>query len=136
MASLASEARRRKVSIYCPVPVESLQKIATQEGISVLSDFCLKYRRASMTNTQFCIAVVLPFVTIVITWVGTTMANRHSISDLRSEMTHSLDTLRQDMNRRFDSLESKLDRLDTEVRKDHEMRITKLEERILLRPMR
>ncbi|HTD53843.1 MAG TPA: hypothetical protein VK670_00570 [Silvibacterium sp.] len=89
-----------------------------------------------MTNTQFCIAVVLPFVTIVITWVGTTMANRHSISDLRSEMTHSLDTLRQDMNRRFDSLESKLDRLDTEVRKDHEMRITKLEERILLRPMR
>jgi hypothetical protein len=59
-----------------------------------------------------------------------------AINDLRAEVTHTVDVLRQDMNRRFDALDSKLDRLDTEARKDHEQRITKLEERVLFRPMR
>jgi hypothetical protein len=44
--------------------------------------------------------------------------------------------LRDEMNNRFSAPESKLDRLDTEVRKDHENRIARLEERVFMRPAR
>jgi len=101
-----------------------------------------------MNNTQFHIALALPFVTILIVWIGTTVANRAAIADLRADMNNAnqnlradhqnlrtelrsiIDDLRAEITRRFDAFEAKLDRLDTEVRKDHEHRISVLEDRV------
>ena len=97
-----------------------------------------------MNNTQFYIALALPFVTILIVWIGTTVANRGAIADLRSDMNNANQNLRTELRaviadlraeiiRRFDAFEAKLDRLDTEVRKDHEHRISVLEDRVFAR---
>jgi hypothetical protein len=100
-----------------------------------------------MTNTQFYFAIGVPFFTVLLVWIGSTIANRSAIGDLRSEMRGGVDGLRSEMwagfdgiNRRLDGLESRFDRLDarfdrmdTEIRKDHEHRITMLEERVFTR---
>ena len=89
-----------------------------------------------MSNTQFYFAIGVPFFTVLLVWIGGTVANRSAINDLRSEMrtgfngvNHRLDGLES----RFDRLEARFDRMDTEIRKDHEHRITMLEERVFSR---
>jgi len=102
-----------------------------------------------MTNTQLYLAIGLPCFSILIVWLGTTLSNRHamkglskSIDDLgtslRSEMTALATSLRSEMKSGFDAVNQRLDRLETivdriegEIRIDHERRITVLEERVL-----
>ena len=111
-----------------------------------------------MSNTQFYFAIGVPFFTVLLVWIGGTVANRSAINDLRSEMRTGFDGFRSEMrggidglrsemkagfddvNRRldgvesrFDRLEARFDRMDTEIRKDHEHRITMLEERVFSR---
>jgi peptidoglycan hydrolase CwlO-like protein len=102
-----------------------------------------------LTNAQFYIAIGVPTFTVLVTWLGTTISNRSALSDFRAEMYRAIDgvagetkgfrneikDLRAEMTRRFDVLEAKIDKLD-DARINHEQRITKLEERILLRPAR
>jgi hypothetical protein len=101
-----------------------------------------------MSNIQFYFAIGVPFFTILLVWIGGTIANRSAIGDLRaenrsavgdlrSEMRSAVDDLRSEMkagfdgiNRRLDSLDTRFDRMDNEIRKDHEHRITMLEERV------
>ncbi len=102
-----------------------------------------------MTNPQLYLAVGLPCFSILIVWLGTTLSNRHamkglskSIDDLgislRSEMAALATSLRSEMKSGFDAVNQRLDRLETvvnridgEIRIDHERRIVRLEERIL-----
>ncbi len=111
-----------------------------------------------MTNTQFYFAIGVPFFTILVVWIGGTIANRGAIGDLSSSTRAAIDDLRSEtrggindlrsglragfdsVNRRLDGLESRFDRLearfdrmDTEIRKDHEHRITMLEDRVFTR---
>ena len=112
-----------------------------------------------MTNTQLYLAIGLPCFSILIVWLGTTLSNRQamksvskSIDDLgtslrseiavqgaslRSEMSTLATSLRSDMKSGFDAVNQRLDRLETivdriegEIRIDHEKRITVLEERV------
>ena len=79
-----------------------------------------------MSNTQFYFAIGVPFFTILLVWIGGTIANRSAINDLRSEMKGGFEAV----NRRLDGMEARFDRMDNEIRKDHEHRITMLEERV------
>jgi hypothetical protein len=86
-----------------------------------------------MTNVQFYFAIGVPFFTILVVWLGTALLNRsafHSlnlrIDDLRSEMKAGFDALSQ----RLERLEARLDRIDHEIRVDHEHRLTILEQRV------
>ena len=97
-----------------------------------------------MSNIQFYFAIGVPFFTVLLVWIGGTIANRSAIGDLRSEMRTAVDDLRSEMkagfdavNRRLDGMESRFDRfearfdrMDNEIRKDHEHRVTMLEERV------
>ena len=89
-----------------------------------------------MTNTQFYFAIGVPFFTVLLVWIGGTIANRGAIGDLRSEMRTGFDGINRRLDgleSRFDRLETRFDRMDTEIRKDHEHRITMLEERVFTR---
>jgi len=89
-----------------------------------------------MSNTQFYFAIGVPFFTVLLVWIGSTIANRSAISDLRSEMRTGFEAVNRrldGMESRFDRLEARFDRVDTEIRKDHEHRITMLEERVFTR---
>ena len=96
-----------------------------------------------MSNTQFYFSLGVPFFTVLVVWIGSTIANRSAVNDLRSEMRAGfdsmgkrIDTLSERIDRleaRIDRLETRLDRLDTDIRKDHEHRLTILEERVLSR---
>jgi hypothetical protein len=62
------------------------------------------------------------------------------IDDLRSEMRTGTDDLRSEMrtgfdgvNGRLDRLETRFDRIEDEVRKDHEGRLARLEARVFAR---
>ena len=86
-----------------------------------------------MSNIQFYFAIGVPFFTVLLVWMGGTIANRSAINDLRSEMKSGFDTVNRrldGMESRFDRLEARFDRVDNEVRKDHEHRVTMLEERV------
>jgi hypothetical protein len=90
-----------------------------------------------MSNIQFYFAIGVPFFTVLLVWIGGTIANRSAINDLRTENRSAIVDLRSEMkagfdgiNRRLDSLETRFDRMDNEIRKDHEHRITMLEERV------
>lgn len=97
-----------------------------------------------MTNAQFYVAIGVPFFTILMVWLGTSMSNRRSIDDLRasiealrSEMHASIEALRSEMkmgfdavNQRLDRVEARMDRIDNEIRIDHERRISILEDRL------
>ncbi|HTD57008.1 MAG TPA: hypothetical protein VK670_16575 [Silvibacterium sp.] len=108
-----------------------------------------------VTNIQFYFAIGIPFFTILVVWIGGTVANRAAIGDLRAEMRSAIDDSRSEnrsainylrsemkagfdsvnrrldgMESRFDRLEVRFDRMDNEIRKDHEHRVTMLEERV------
>jgi hypothetical protein len=100
-----------------------------------------------MTSAQFYFAIGLPIFSILLVWLGSTVANNRAIGalgqridDLRSEMRGGIDDLRSEMrtgfaglNDRMDRLETRFDRIEDEVRKDHESRLSRLEARVFTR---
>ena len=100
-----------------------------------------------MTSAQFYFAIGLPIFSILLVWLGSTVANNRAISalgqridDMRSEMRSGLGDLRSEMktgfdavNRRLDRLEARFDRIEDEVRKDHESRLSRLEANVFSR---
>jgi hypothetical protein len=89
-----------------------------------------------MTSAQFYLAIGLPIFSILLVWLGSTVANNRAISalgqridDLRSEMRAGFTGL----NQRLDRLETRFDRIEDEVRKDHESRLSRLEARVFTR---
>jgi len=89
-----------------------------------------------MTNVQLYLAIGLPVFSILIVWLGSTMMNNRAINafgqridDLRSEMRAGFDGV----NVRLDRLEARFDRIEDEVRKDHEGRLARLEARVFAR---
>ena len=75
-----------------------------------------------MTNAQFYVAIGVPFFTIIVVWIGTTVSNRTALTDfrlstqsamndLRSEMHASIEALRSEMKMGFDAVNQRLDRL-------------------------
>jgi len=104
-----------------------------------------------MTNAQFYVALAIPFFTILVVWIGSTVANRHAINDLRAEMatlgtsiraeiTTQGASIRAEMKAGFDAVNHRLSRLETmgeriddEIRVGHEHRLTVLEEKVLSR---
>jgi tetrahydromethanopterin S-methyltransferase subunit G len=107
-----------------------------------------------MTSAQFYFAIGLPIFSILLVWLGSTVANNRAINalgqridDLRSEMRAGIgdsgqrfDDLRSEMragfanvNQRLDRLETRFDRVEDEVRKDHEGRLSRLEARVFSR---
>lgn len=100
-----------------------------------------------MTSAQFYVAIGLPIFSILLVWVGSTVANNRAISalgqridDLGQGLGQRIDDLRTEMragfeavNARIDRLESRFDRIEDEVRKDHESRLSRLEARVFTR---
>jgi hypothetical protein len=89
-----------------------------------------------MTNVQFYFALGLPMFTILVVWLGTTMINSRTINALGQR----IDGLRSEMragfagvNERLGHLETRFDRIEDEVRKDHESRLPRLEARVFSR---
>jgi len=96
-----------------------------------------------MSNIQFYFAIGLPVFSILLVWLGSTVANNRAIGavgqrlddlgkridDLRSEMRGGFTGL----NDRMDRLDSRFDRVEDEVRKDHESRLSRLEARVFTR---
>jgi len=89
-----------------------------------------------MTNVQLYLAIGLPVFSILVVWLGSTMMNNRAISalgqridDLRAEMRTGFDGV----NNRLDRLETRFDRIEDEVRKDHEGRLARLEARVFAR---
>ena len=68
-----------------------------------------------MTNTQFYIALGIPFFTILLVWIGSTVANRSAINDLRSEINGLAISLRAEMKIGFEAVSHRLSRLETMV---------------------
>jgi hypothetical protein len=86
-----------------------------------------------MTSAQFYFAIGLPIFSILLVWLGSTVANNRAINalgqridDLRSEVRSGFTGL----NERIDRLETRFDRIADEVRKDHESRLSRLEARV------
>ncbi len=100
-----------------------------------------------MNNTQLYVSVGVPFFTLLVIYVASTISNRSAVSDLRAENRSATDDLRAEMragfeaiskrldgiDKRLDRVETKLDRLTEEVYKLHEGRISRLEERVFSR---
>jgi len=96
-----------------------------------------------MTSAQFYFAIGLPIFSILLVWLGSTVANNRAVSsvgqridplgkridDLRSEMRAGFTGL----NDRMDRMETRFDRIEDEVRKDHESRLSRLEARVFTR---
>jgi hypothetical protein len=89
-----------------------------------------------MTNVQLYLAIGLPVFSILVVWLGSTMMNNRAINalgqridDLRAEMRTGFDGV----NNRLDRLETRFDRIEDEVRKDHEGRLARLEARVFAR---
>ena len=89
-----------------------------------------------MTNTQFSVALSVPFLTLLLTFIVTTVSNRASIQDLRSEMRAGFSDLRTDLGGRMDRIETRVDRIETridriETRLGHiEIRMDRIETRL------
>jgi hypothetical protein len=93
-----------------------------------------------MTSAQFYFAISLPIFSILLVWLGSTVANNRAISalgqrinDLRSEMNLQMKAGFDGVNQRLDRLEVRFDRIEDEVRKDHESRLSRLEARVFTR---
>jgi hypothetical protein len=107
-----------------------------------------------MTSAQFYMAIGPPIFSILLAWVGSTVANNRTISalglriddlskridDLGQGLGQRIDDLRSEMragfasvNARIDRLETRFDRIEDEVRKDHEGRLSRLEARVFTR---
>jgi hypothetical protein len=100
-----------------------------------------------MTSAQFYFAIGLPIFSILLVWLGSTVANNRAINalgqridDLGRGLGQRIDDLRAEMragfagvNERIDRLEIRFDRIEDEVRKDHEGRLSRLEARVFSR---
>ena len=114
-----------------------------------------------MTSAQFYVAIGLPIFSILLVWLGSTVANNRAIAALGQRidgmgkrldqriddmgkqiegMNQRIDDLRSEMregfaavNARLDRLETRFDRIEDEVRKDHEGRLARLEARVFAR---
>ena len=107
-----------------------------------------------MTSAQFYFAIGLPIFSILLVWLGSTVANNraigalgqriddlgqriddlgHRIDDLRSDMGSQMKAGFESVNQRLDRLETRFDRVEDEVRKDHESRLSRLEARVFTR---
>ena len=93
-----------------------------------------------VTSAQFYFAISLPIFSILLVWLGSTVANNRAISalgqrinDLRSEMNLQMKAGFDGVNQRLDRLEVRFDRIEDEVRKDHESRLSRLEARVFTR---
>jgi predicted nuclease with TOPRIM domain len=93
-----------------------------------------------MTSAQFYIAIGLSIFSILLVWLGSTVANNRAlnalgqrIDDLRSEMNSQIKAGFDGVNQRLDRLETRFDRIEDEVRKDHESRLSRLEARVFSR---
>ena len=89
-----------------------------------------------MSSAQFYLAIGLPIFSILLVWLGSTVANNRAINalgqridDLRSEMRAGFAAV----NARIDRLETRFDRIEDEVHKDHESRLSRLEARVFAR---
>jgi hypothetical protein len=89
-----------------------------------------------MSNIQFYLAIGLPVFSILMVWLGSTVLNNRAIGalgqridDLRSEMRNGF----EGVNHRLDRMETRFDRVEDEVRKDHESRLSRLEARVFTR---
>ncbi len=100
-----------------------------------------------MASGQFYISIFVPFFTLLIIYIASTILNRAAINDLRAEMRAGfealgkrmdsldarMDRLETRMDRieaRMDRMEGKLDRLTEEVFRLHESRLSRREERV------
>jgi|GEM_PF-6038756 len=96
-----------------------------------------------MTNVQFYLAIGLLVFSILLVWLGSTVANNRAIGALGQridDMGQCITGLRSEMKSGFDGLNERLGRLETrfehiadEVRKDHESRLSRLEARVFSR---
>ena len=93
-----------------------------------------------MTSAQFYIAIGLSIFSILLVWLCSTVANNRAlnalgqrIDDLRSEMNSQIKAGFDGVNQRLDRLETRFDRIEDEVRKDHESRLSRLEARVFSR---
>ena len=107
-----------------------------------------------MTSTQFYVAIGLPIFSILLVWLGSTVANNRAIGALGQriddmgarldqridDMGKRIDDLRSEMrtgfatvNERLDRVETRFDRIEDEVRKEHESRLSRLEARVFAR---
>lgn len=78
-----------------------------------------------MTSAQFYFAIGLPIFSILLVWLGSTVANNRAISDLgqriddlRSEMRSGLGDLRSEMRSGFNGVNQRLDRSGDALRPD------------------
>ncbi|HWG21548.1 MAG TPA: hypothetical protein VG225_13545 [Terracidiphilus sp.] len=99
-----------------------------------------RYNWEAMTNVQLYLAIGLPMISILVVWLGTTMLNNRAIHSLESNLGQRIDDLRSEMkagfasvNERLGRLETRFDRIEDEVRKDHESRLSRLEARVFSR---
>ena len=90
-----------------------------------------------MNSTQFYLTLGVPFFTLLLVYVTSAISNRSAINDLRSEMRAGFDALRSEMRGGFGSMnehmsrvEQKQDTLDTEIRSNHDHRLSVLEARV------
>ena len=90
-----------------------------------------------MTNAQFYLAIGLPMFSILVVWLGSTVLNNRAINSLEKSLGQRIDDLRSEMragfasvNERLGRLETRFDRIEDEVRKDHESRLARLEARV------
>ncbi len=90
-----------------------------------------------MTNTQLYLAIGLPCFSILIVWLGTTLSNRQAMKGVSKSIDDLGTSLRAEMKAGFNAVDQRLTRLETivdriegEIRIDHEKRITVLEERV------
>jgi methyl-accepting chemotaxis protein len=103
-----------------------------------------------MTSAQFYLAIGLPIFSILLVWLGSTVANNRAINALGQriddlgqrigDLNQRIDDLRSEMragfaavNARIDRLETRFDRIEDEVHKDHESRLSRLEARVFAR---
>lgn len=107
-----------------------------------------------MANAQFYAAVGLPVFSILVVWLGTTASNNRAIGALgkrMDDMNQRIEGMNQSLNQHIDDrrsemkagfagvnerlsrLETRFDRIEDEVRKDHEGRLARLEARVFAR---
>ena len=80
-----------------------------------------------MNNTQFYFALGVPFFSLALMFIVTTVSNRAGLNDLRSDMRAGF----SDLGARMDRIEKRLDVIDTEIRINHDHRLAVLEARVL-----
>ena len=93
-----------------------------------------------MTNEQLYLTIGLPMISILIVWMGSTALNNRAIQSLEKGLGQRIDDLRSEMktgfagvNERLGRLETRFDRVEDQVRKDHESRLSRLEARVFSR---